>query len=102
VKAHRAASGANLGEQQQAIGFSRGGRSSKIHAIVNRQQDRPLNYAVTGGQVYATSRVVSDVLDTPRPPLAVTAKAYDSEKVRQQIKDEGALRSSPAVTSFSP
>ena len=29
---------------------------------------------------------------TPRSPLAVTAdKAYDSEKVRQQIKDEGAL-----------
>jgi hypothetical protein len=32
------------------------------------------------------------LLDYPRPPLAVTAdKAYDSEKVRQQIKDEGAL-----------
>jgi transposase len=32
------------------------------------------------------------VLDTPKPPLAVTAdKAYDSEKVRQQIKDDGAL-----------
>jgi len=32
------------------------------------------------------------VLDTPKPPLAITAdKAYDSEKVRQQIKDEGAL-----------
>jgi hypothetical protein len=32
------------------------------------------------------------VLDTPKPPLAVTAdKANDSERVRQQIKDEGAL-----------
>ena len=32
------------------------------------------------------------MLDTPKPPLAVTAdKAYDSEKVRQQIKDDGAL-----------
>jgi len=29
---------------------------------------------------------------TPRSPLAVTAdKAYDSEKVRHKIKDEGAL-----------
>jgi hypothetical protein len=35
---------------------------------------------------------VGDVLDTPKPPLAITAdKAYDREKVRQQIKDEGAL-----------
>ncbi len=36
---------------------------------------------------------------TPKPPLAVTAdKAYDSEKVRQQIKDEGGhCRSSRAA-----
>ena len=46
---------------------------------------------MTGGQVH-DSQVVGDVLDTPKPPLAVIAdKAYDSEKVRQQIKDEGAL-----------
>ena len=32
------------------------------------------------------------IVNTPRSPLAVTAdKAYDSEKVRQQIRDEGAL-----------
>jgi transposase len=32
------------------------------------------------------------VLDTPNPPLAVAAdKAYGSQKVRQQIKDEGVL-----------
>ena len=69
---------------------SRGGRSTKIHAIVD-SKGRPLNFAVTGGQVH-DSQVVGDVLGTPKPPLAVTAdKAYDSEKVRQQIKDEGAL-----------
>lgn len=38
------------------------------------------------------SQAVEEVLDTPRPPLAITAdKAYDSKKVRQLIKDEGAL-----------
>ncbi len=38
------------------------------------------------------SQVVGELLDTPRPALAVGAdKAYDGEKVRQQIKDEGAL-----------
>ncbi len=46
---------------------------------------------MTGGQVH-DSQVVEKALNTPRSPLAVTAdKAYDSEKVRQQIKDEGAL-----------
>jgi hypothetical protein len=46
---------------------------------------------VTGGHVH-DSQVVEEILNTPRSPLAITAdKAYDSEKVRQQIKDEGAL-----------
>ena len=106
MKAHRAASGAKGGEQNQAIGISRGGRSTKIHAIVD-SKGRPLNFAVTGGQVH-DSQVVGDVLDTPRPPLAVTAdKAYDSQKVRQQIKDEGALpvipsRSNAAKKAYCP
>jgi transposase len=59
---------------------------------------RPLNFIVTGGQVH-DNQVVAEVFDTPRPPLAVAAdKAYDSKKVRQQIKDEGAL---PVIPSRS-
>jgi transposase len=55
-------------------------------------QQRPAaELQVTGGQVH-DSQVVEEILNTPRSPLAITAdKAYDSEKVRQQIKDEGAL-----------
>jgi hypothetical protein len=46
---------------------------------------------VTGGQTH-DSQVIEEILTTPRSPLAVTAdKAYDMEKVRQQIKVEGAL-----------
>jgi hypothetical protein len=53
---------------------------------------------VTGGQVH-DSQVVEDVLDTPKQPLAVTGdKAFDSQRVRQQIKDEGAL---PVIPSRS-
>ena len=85
------------GEQNQAIGVSRGGRSTKIHAAVD-SKGRPLNFTVTGGQVH-DSQVAEDVLDTPRPPLAVTAdEAYDSERVRRQIKDDGAL---PVIPSRS-
>ena len=72
------------GEQNQAIGVSRGGRSTKIHAIVD-SKGRPLNFAVTGGQVH-DSQVVGEVLDTPKPPLAVTAdKAYDSAELREDL-----------------
>jgi transposase len=90
VKAHRAASGAKRGEKNHAIGVSRGGRTTKIHAVVD-SKGRPLSFTVTGGQVH-DSQVVEEILTTPRSPLAITAdKAYDSAKVRQQIKDEGAL-----------
>jgi transposase len=59
---------------------------------------RPLSFAVTGGQVH-DNQAVEELLDTPRPPLAVTAdKAYDSNAARQQIKDEGAL---PVIPSRS-
>ncbi|MGO8865951.1 MAG: IS5 family transposase [Alphaproteobacteria bacterium] len=96
VKAHRAASGAK-GEKNQAIGISRGGRSTKIHANVD-SKGRPLNFTLTGGQVH-DSQVVEEVLDTAKAPLAVAAdKAYDSQAVRQQIKDEGAL---PVIPSRS-
>ena len=85
------------GEKNQAIGISRGGRTTKIHAAVD-SKGRPLNFTLTGGQVH-DSQVVEEVLDTPRPPLAVSAdKAYDSEKAQQQIKDEGAL---PVIPSRS-
>ena len=78
------------GEKNQAIGISRGGRTTKIHAIVG-SKGRPLSFKVTGGQVH-DSQVFEEILNTPRAPLAVTAdKADDSEKVRQQIRDEGAL-----------
>ena len=53
---------------------------------------------MTGGQVH-DSQVVEEVLNTPSPPLAVSAdKAYDSQRVRQQIEDEGAL---PVIPSRS-
>ena len=94
------------GEKNQAIGISRGGRSTKIHALVD-SKGRPLNFIVTGGQVH-DSQVVGEVLDTSKPPLAVAAdKAYDSQEVRQQILDEGALpvipsRSNAAKKAYCP
>ena len=79
-----------VGRLDQAIGISRGGRTTKIHAVVDGK-GRPLNFIVTGGQIH-DSQVVEEILNTPRSPLVVTAdKAYDSQTARQQIKDEGAL-----------
>ncbi len=53
---------------------------------------------MTGGEVH-DSQAVEDVLETPKPPLAVVGdKAYDSKEVRRQIKDDGAV---PVIPSRS-
>ncbi len=102
VKAHRAASGAKGGEQNQAIGISRGGRSTKIHAIID-SKGRPLNFAVTGGQVH-DSEVVGEVLETPKPPLAITADTplkITSAASRTGVASPPDMTNSPA-TSLPP
>jgi transposase len=48
-------------ELAQDIGRSRGGRTSKIHAVVD-QDGRPRNFIIKGGQVY-DSKVLEDLLD---------------------------------------
>jgi hypothetical protein len=60
VKAHLATSGGAKGKNR-VIGISRGGRTTKVHVIVDRK-GRPLTIMVTGGQVY-DSQVL---LNTPR------------------------------------
>jgi hypothetical protein len=63
------------GEQNQAVGISRGDRSTNTHAIVD-SKGRRLNFAVTGGQVHEQPGRL-------RPPLVITAdKAYTSRNVR--------------------
>jgi len=51
VKAHRSASDAKRRKQRQAIGRSRGGRNTKIHAIADAK-DRLLSILLTGGQAH--------------------------------------------------
>jgi transposase len=57
VKARRAAGGAKRRENNRAIGISRGDRSTKIHAIVDRK-GRSLNFLVTGGQAKGPLRAL--------------------------------------------
>lgn len=52
---------------------------------------RPLDFVLTGGQAH-DAPVLPQLLNHQTPPLAVCAdKAYDSQHVRQAIKDDGAV-----------
>jgi transposase len=54
VKAHRSAAGGK-GEQKQAVGRSRGGRNTKIHALADANE-RLLAILLTGGEAHMIAR----------------------------------------------
>ncbi|WP_245517719.1 IS5 family transposase [Methylorubrum sp. Q1] len=106
VKAHRCASGGK-GEHNQAIGRSRGGRTTKIHALTDRFC-RPLAFLLTGGQV-ADCKAGALLLErSPRCRILLADKGYDSDAIRRQIEATGAAPNIPPKSNrrwkpcFSP
>ena len=106
VKAHRCASGGK-GESRQAIGRSRGGRTSKIHALTDAA-GRPLLLLLSGGNV-ADCRVAAELLDDlPRGLMVHADKGYDSDAIRRQIEAAGSVPNIPPKSNrkwkncFSP
>ena len=82
IRAHQHAAGAAAcsGEDDHAIGISRGGTTSKMHLMVNDVSDSPeLIAAVDLGGTEAFS----------------ADKGYDSDKLRAQIEEEGSKANIP-------
>lgn len=76
------------GAQAQAIGRSRGGRTTKIHAIVDGC-GRPLVFALTPGQ--AGDAPAAPALITAVPPArrCIADAAYDSDALRRLLNQRG-------------
>lgn len=88
VKAHRSASGGHGGEENQAVGRSRGGRNTKIHAIADAK-GRLLTFVLTGGEAHDCP-IGAELIDAVEPAEVLLAdKGYDSAELRQQLKDRG-------------
>jgi transposase len=93
VKAHRCASG-ERGERNQAIGRSRGGRTTKIHALTDKDC-RPIAFLLTGGQV--ADCVAADILldQVTAADLVHGDRGYDTNAVRRKIGAKGAAPNIP-------
>jgi transposase len=82
------------GEQAQAIGRSRGGRTTKIHALSDGE-GRPFAFLLTGGQA-ADCRAAEPLLELLPPGVIVHAdRAYDSNSIRRSIEAIGAMPNIP-------
>ena len=71
VKAHRSAAGGKRGEWEQAVGRSRGGRTSKVHGLAD-DRGRLVAFALTPGNVADISMAVR-LLSAVAPPRRLIA-----------------------------
>ena len=90
AKAHRSAAGAKGGAQAQAIGRSRGGRTTKIHAVVDGQ-GRPLAFTLSAGHRHDGPIAPGLGQALPAAKLCTADAAYDSDAFRQLLIARGTL-----------
>lgn len=89
VKAHQHSAGA-ASQQDQAIGLSRGGNTSKIHLAVD-SYGLPIEFIITGGDVH-DSKVANELIALlPQSDFIITDKGYDSEAIRNKIRERNSI-----------
>ena len=76
------------GAQRQAIGRSRGGRNTKIHAIGDAK-GRLLSILLTGGEAHDCTVAERLIQRTKAAAELLGDKAYDSAELREWIEDRG-------------
>jgi transposase len=76
------------GEQKQAIGRSRGGRNTKIHALADAK-GRLLAILLTGGEAHDCP-VAGCLVRKVKPSKHMLGdKAYDSTELREELQERG-------------
>ena len=88
AKAHQHSAGAASGNDE-AIGKSRAGNTSKIHLAVDAH-GLPIEFEITGGQINDCTQAPALIAKLPEAETIVADKGYDSERVREQIEQQGA------------
>lgn len=92
VRAHVSAAGAKGGQQNQALGRSRGGFSSKIH-LKTDFDGLPIAFHLTGGEVSDSTQLTTslDIGPDITPRAAMTDKGYDSKHNRAACRGRGII-----------
>lgn len=89
IKAHQHSAGASS-KADEAIGKSRAGNTSKIHMAVDAH-GLPIEFEITGGQVNDCVQAPSLIAKLALAETIIADKGYDSEKLRKQIEEQGAM-----------
>jgi hypothetical protein len=73
------------GEFEEAIGRSRGGRTSKVHALAD-DRGRPVAFALTPGNVAGVVMAIPLLGAVAKPKRLLADKAYDADGLRRWLK----------------
>lgn len=84
VKAHQHSAGA-AGEENQAIGKSVAGNTTKIHMAVDAC-GLPIDFEITGGEVHDCKIAPEFIGRIPAADYIIADKGYDSEELRELIR----------------
>jgi transposase len=91
LDAHQSAplgGGRKKGEHKQAIGRSRGGRNTKIHALADAK-GRLIAILLTGGEAHDCP-LAEHLIRRVKPPKHMLGdKAYDSAELREELDERG-------------
>jgi transposase len=96
VRAHRCAAGEKTEAQNQALGRSRGGFSTKIHVRCNAA-GLPIGVVLTEGEAHDVTAYDGLMQQRDSDPGAMLAdKGYDSDAIRHDLRDSGATPEIPS------
>lgn len=84
VKAHQHSTGA-ANQEDQAIGKSKGGNTTKIHMAVDAY-GLPLEFELTGGQVHECKIAEEFINELPPSDFKIADRGYDSAAIRTCIR----------------
>ena len=76
------------------MGRSRGGLTTKIHALVDAE-GRPVRIALTPGQAHDGTAAGGLLTDLEPGTTLLADRAYDSDAIRQQAKEQGVWANIP-------
>jgi transposase len=89
VKAHQHSTGART-EDDEGIGKSVAGNTTKIHMAVD-SYGLPIEFYITGGEVHDSKAAPTLIDMLPSSDYIIADRGYDSEALREQIRDKNAI-----------
>ena len=78
------------GERGQAIGRSRGGRTTKIHVLID-QAGRPLAFRLTGGNIVDITVAAPLLQETAASAWLIGDKGHDADHLRALLDSRGTV-----------